>query len=75
MKKLAAYIAGVGFFALAAVAWAGDLPPHECALKGLLGAAVLYVILIVAGRLALNIFVSAVIDGVNDQRKGTTGHE
>lgn len=75
MKRLAAYIAGIGFFALSAVAWACDLPPHECAIKGLAGAAVLYVILIVAGRLALNIFVSAVIADASDPRKGTTGHE
>lgn len=61
MKRLALSIAVVGFFGLAIVCWANDLPPLSCAIKAGGGALALYLVIRVAGKLALGLIVGAAV--------------
>lgn len=61
MKQLALYIAVVGFFFLAVLCWLSELSPMVCALRALGGAATIYLIVRLAGRLAVGILVDAVM--------------
>jgi hypothetical protein len=53
MRRLAGSVAAAGFFALAAVGAASGVPPFVCAWRALLGAAALYVVATVAGRVVV----------------------
>jgi Zn-dependent protease with chaperone function len=61
MRRLAVRIAAMGFFVLAAVGAVSGQPPFDCAWRGLVGAAVLFILVIVGGRLVVSIVVSAVM--------------
>ncbi|NLW87890.1 MAG: hypothetical protein GXY38_13570 [Planctomycetes bacterium] len=68
MKRWAFNIAGVSFFILAAICWAGDLDPLTCAIRSLSGAGAIYVIVLIASKLAINMIVS-------DVMRQSRGHE
>ena len=59
------------FFALAFVSWFSDLPAHECAIKGLIGAGIMYVVLTVAMKLIVSIMVSTIIRSSSEAQEGT----
>ena len=61
MKQTAVTIAVMGFFVLAGVGWVAGLSPSDCAFKALLGAAALYVLTKLAGRMVVNIMVSTIV--------------
>lgn len=61
MRNIAVSISVVSFFLLALVGWCSGLPVFVCSMRALAGAAVLYVIVKVAGRLILAVMVDAVI--------------
>jgi len=65
MRRLAATVAILGFLALAAIGLASGVPTLHCALRALGGAAVLYVVTGMAGRLVIRIMVDALINGAS----------
>ena len=67
VRRMSVPIAVAGFFVLAFVGWASGVPPFTCAIRALIGAAVLYVLVTVAGRLIVNIVVESII---RDSREG-----
>jgi len=58
-------IATIGFFALALVGMATGVPPFVCAARAVAGAVALFVIVMVAGRLALTVVVDAFVSRVS----------
>ncbi len=72
MRQWAISVAAVGFFGLAAVGWLCGQPPLICALRAAAGAVVLYVVVRVATRLALNILVDAVMRRSGKDNKDTS---
>ena len=59
MRRLSATIAIAGFFVLAGVAMARSVPVFDCAVRGLIGAAVLFVVAQVAGKAVVSVVVDA----------------
>ena len=62
MRRLALTTAMFGFLVLAGVALAGGVPTFDAAMRALGGAAVLYFVVSIGGRLALDIMVDAVVN-------------
>ena len=58
-------MAVAGFFVLAAVGWSCDVPLFVCGLRALAGAAILYVMTSVAGKIVLGIAVDAMLRSRN----------
>ncbi len=65
MRRWAFKIAVLGFFALALIGWACELSPLSCALRALGGAAVLFVALKIAGRIAAVIVADGLVKSVS----------
>lgn len=61
MRRLATLVAVMGAFAMAIVGWFSEQSTFTCAWRALVGAAVLFVVVSVAGRIALSIMVDAVL--------------
>ena len=61
MRRYAISVAVAGFFVMATVAYLSEVPVLVCALRGLAGAAVLYVMTHVAGKVVLGIVVDAMV--------------
>ena len=61
MRRYATIIAVVGFFVLAAVGHVSGVPPLACGLRALAGAAVLFVMVQIAAKAVLGIFVDVVL--------------
>lgn len=68
MRGFAITIAVLGFFAMSAVGLECGVPVFPCAMRALAGAAGLYILAKLAGKVVLNIVVDAV---VRDQSKRT----
>ena len=66
-------IAILGCLGLAGVGLACGVPPVHCVLRALAGAAALYVVASIAGRMILNIMVDAVIDNAVKKKKSRRG--
>lgn len=62
MRRFAASVAILVFFALAGVALASRVPVFDAALRALAGAAITYVVVRVAARLVVSIFVDAILN-------------
>ncbi|MHC4294574.1 MAG: hypothetical protein ACYSTL_03220 [Planctomycetota bacterium] len=69
MKRLAIIISVMGFFAMAFVGWFCGLSTYGCAIKALMGAVILYVVVHLAGRWIVEIMVGAVIDNMQRQQQ------
>ena len=63
MRRIAGTIAAVGFFALAAAASLNGVGPFDAAWRALAGAAGLYVLCRIAGKVVIGIVVDAAVDG------------
>ena len=61
MRRLATFAAVMAFFAMAIVGWLSEQSIFTCAMRALVGAAVLFVVVLLAGRIALRIMVDAVL--------------
>jgi hypothetical protein len=61
MRRAAMPVATMGFFVLALVGAASGLTPFDCAWRGLVGAAVLYVVMTVAGHVVVTIVADAIL--------------
>ncbi len=61
MKPYAVTISTIGFFVMAVVGWASDVPVDVCAMRAAGGAAALYIMSRLVGRLVLSIMVDAVV--------------
>ena len=70
MRKAAKLTAILGFFGLALVGWLSGAGPYDCAVRGLLGAAVLYM-LIRFGEYVLNKVADAPGQAVTDDPPAT----
>jgi hypothetical protein len=58
-------VAVAGFFLLAGVGYLSDVPLYVCGLRALAGAAVLYVMTSLAGKVILRILVDAIMRNRN----------
>jgi len=65
VRRIAIIIATIGFFGLALVGMAMGVPPFVCAARAAAGAVVLFVIVMVGGRLALTVIVDAFVSRVS----------
>jgi hypothetical protein len=70
MRRFSVIVAGIAFFALAGVGAVCGASPLSCALRAVAGAAVLYVLARVAGRVFVGIIVDAIVRGAG--RPGQT---
>ena len=64
-------VAVVGFFVLAFVGWASDVPLFACSTRALVGAAALYVVTTIAGRLVIRVVTDEILRNAQRQ-KGRT---
>lgn len=62
MHRAAVRIAVLGFFGLAVVGAAAGVPSFVCAWRALAGAAALYVLTILVGRIVVRFLVDALMD-------------
>jgi len=67
IKSIAGSLAVLLFFVLAIAAWLGDCEPATCAYRAVTGAVVAYVVLSIAGRLAVKIVLDEMIEQKVDQ--------
>ena len=61
MRRYAISVAAAGFFLLAAVGLINDVPVFVCAMRGLVGAVVLFLMAHVSGRIVLRILVDTIV--------------
>ena len=62
MKRSALNIACISFFVLAGICWACGLDPLTCATRATGGSIAVFVIVLIAGRIALNMIVTDVMN-------------
>lgn len=75
MRELAISISGIGFFVLSMVCYFSGLPMGQCALRAGIGTIVLYLLVSVALRMALSIFVDAAVKNSSLSKPGKTDHD
>ncbi len=68
MRRTAVRVAVVGLLGLATIGACCGLPPHVCAARALVGAAVLYVLAMVAGRVAIRLIVDSMLTPPDDMK-------
>jgi len=68
VKRLAFIISVMGFFVLAFVGWSCGLSTYACGLKALGGAAMLYVVARLAGRLAAGVVADTIVNNMTNGR-------
>jgi len=79
VRRTATNAAAFAFIVLAIVGTVSDVPPFVCGMRALGGAAVTYVLVTVAGRVAISILASVIRGGpprgaqVKDQTRGHAG--
>ena len=59
MRQIAITMAAAGFFGLAFVGWLSDVPIFVCGMRAIAGAAVLYLVISLAGTAAIRIIANA----------------
>ena len=62
MRRMALTVAMFGFLVLAGIGLASDVPTFDTALRALGGAAILYFVVSLGGKMALNIVVDAIVN-------------
>ena len=74
MRRLAIMAAVISFFCLAAVGSLCEVPPFACAIRALVGAVVVFVLIKIVGGVFINIMVDTVVknSSSNDKAKGLT---
>ncbi len=63
MRRVAIKVAVGVFFLLAGAAWAGGVEPLTCALRALGGAAAIYVLVTIVGRIIVEMMVRTILNG------------
>ena len=74
MRRYAVSIAVIGFFVLGAVGCACDVPMSVCAMRAAVGAVALYILTMIAGKMILNVVVSAMVRNRGGAKENTRGH-
>ena len=69
MRSIAMTAAAMGFFGMAVVGWLSDVPPLTCGIRALIGVAAVYVLVILAARVLMNIIISAIIKNAAQRKK------
>lgn len=69
VRAVAIQLAVVVFFAMAVAGWVCGCSPGECGLRALGGAAVMYAVVQIAGRIVVKILLDAMVD--SQMRKQT----
>jgi hypothetical protein len=64
VRQTALKFAVAGFFGLATVGAVSGASPLTCGLRALAGAAVIFVLVLVVGRVAINLIVDAMLDSM-----------
>ena len=65
----------MGFFGLAIVGWLSGVPPLLCGLRAVAGAAVIYVMSILVGKVAFRIMIQAAIRPEKDETSDGKGQQ
>lgn len=73
MRQLAAMAAVIGFFALAFVGWLNGVPVFICGARALGGAVVLYLVIGLAGTVAIRIITDAALRAQVDNAQSEKG--
>ena len=73
MRHVATMTAVVGFFVLAFVGWFNDVDVFICGMRALGGAVVLYVVVGVAGTIAIRIIADAAVQAQMGNTRGRGG--
>jgi hypothetical protein len=75
MRRVAATIALIGLFVLAFVGWYNGVSPETCALKALIGAVILYVVVKIVGEWVASMVADAYVDSASGQNNegGSSG--
>jgi len=63
VRRTPVTVAVLGFFVLAGVGWFSGVAPFLCGIRALIGAAVLYVLARIAGRVLVHIMADAMLRG------------
>ena len=66
MRQLAATVAVIGFFALAFVGWFNGVPVFICGMRALGGAVAIYMVVGLAGTVAIRIIADAAVQAQVD---------
>jgi hypothetical protein len=61
MRAAAARVAAMAFFAIALAGALSGVPPEVCAYRAAIGAAVMFVLALVAGRLVIQILIETML--------------
>ena len=69
IKKAATYTAVFVLFVLAIVSWVYGCSPGVCVSRALMGAAAMYLIVSLAGRLVVHILLEAIVDSRMAKKK------
>ena len=73
MRQLAAIAAVIGFFALAFVGWFNDVPVFICGMRAMGGAVALYLVIGLAGTVAIRIIADAAVQAQIDRAQSGKG--
>ncbi len=73
MRQLAAMAAVIGFFALAFVGWFNGVPVFICGMRALGGAMALYLVISLAGTVAIRIIADAAVRAQVDRAQSEKG--
>ena len=74
MRRYAMTIAIIGFFVLSGVGCLCGVPVGVCAMRGVVGAAVLYVLTTLAGKIILGIVVEAMVSRRDGTEESASEH-
>ena len=75
MARQALRVSAAGFFLLAFVGWLCGHSPFLCAKRAAMGAVGLYVLALVAGRIAISIMADAFVKAEAEKRREESGGE
>ena len=78
MRRMAIKVGILGLFAMAMVGWISGVPPHLCALRALVSAAVIYFLVMIAGRSVARILSGIMLHGIearSEEKDVSSGHE
>jgi hypothetical protein len=70
MRRLAAIAATLTLFGQAVAGCLAGVPPLECCIRAAAGWAIMFVVVLIAGRLVVNIMVDALMDQASSRRRG-----
>jgi len=73
MKRLAATVAVIAFFALALIGWACGASPYGCGMKAATGALGVYLLARISGRILIGIVADGIARNLPQPEEDTEG--